>query len=186
MILFSYVLQVQAAVYESCALWSWVWPDGGISKASSSPAAWKFRLRFWPGDHISRLCCRVAFQMRDVWTLIPRVYTEEQSAKHSGLACGATFRNFENDTCSRRWFTLPELGSKKKQIGSCEQVEFEHVQDHREAFEGAFPGSQGDVRNQMSIMSRNTESEESTFPTCPWSQGVMQTKSDGVQITENV
>ena len=105
--------------------------------------------------------------MRDVWALMPRVCTEEQSAKHSGLACGATFRNFENDTCSRRWFTLPELGSKKKQIGSCEQVEFEHVQDHREAFEGAFPGSQGDVRNQMSIMSRNTESEESTFPTCP-------------------
>ena len=138
MILFSYVLQVQAAVYESCALWSWVWPDGGISKASSSPAAWKFRLRFWPGDRISRFSCRVAFQMRDVWILIPRVYPEGQSAKYSGLACGAIFRSFENHTCSRRWFTLPELGSKKKQIGSCEQIEPEHVQDHREAFEGTF------------------------------------------------
>ena len=29
----------------------------------------------------------------------------------------------------------------------------------------SFPGSQGDVRNQMSIMSRNIESEENTFPT---------------------
>jgi len=102
-------------------------------------------LVFWPWSYHSKFSWTMWLQIKDIWTLIPPIYTELRSASADlgSLACGATFWEFEN-ACFHRRFALPgTMFQKGKNVNVSNILPI-------------FPGPQRKLGNQIARISRVT------------------------------